>query len=186
MAALRPSPRVLTLFPLRPYNRSGIGRCAETPIDQGLPEWLFFIHRLPAFAPFERRRAARGTRRKSGRLPFWRTVSGRPHLIVPYSLTNNDGEYAGSVGTSDDWFAFVRDAFDMLYREGRTQPKMMSVGLHMRLIGHPARAVGLERLLDHIGRHSGVWVTRRLDIAQHWRTTFPAASQTSKTRGTPS
>jgi allantoinase len=112
-------------------------------------------------------------------LPFWRTVSGKPHLVVPYSLTNNDGKYAGWVGTSDDWFAFVRDAFDMLYREGATQPKMMSVGLHTRLIGHPARAMGLERLLDHISKHQDVWVTRRIDIARHWMTVHPAPAQAS-------
>ncbi len=109
-------------------------------------------------------------------LPFWRTVAGQPHLVVPYTLTNNDGKYAGSVGTSDDWFAFVRDAFDMLYREGATHPKMMSVGLHMRLIGHPARAVGLERLLDHINRHSGVWIARRSEIARHWFQTHPPSA----------
>ena len=106
-------------------------------------------------------------------LPFWKTVSGKPHLIIPYSLTNNDGKYAGWTGTSDDWFAFVRDAFDMLYKEGAKQPKMMSVGMHMRLIGHPARAVGLERLLDHIGRHKDVWITRRVDIAKHWMAVRP-------------
>jgi len=106
-------------------------------------------------------------------LPFWKTVGGKPHLIIPYSLTNNDGKYAGWTGTSDDWFAFVRDAFDMLYKEGAKQPKMMSVGLHMRLIGHPARAMGLERLLDHIGRHKGVWITRRVDIARHWIAVHP-------------
>lgn len=106
-------------------------------------------------------------------LPFWKTVQGKPHLVVPYSLTNNDGKYAGWVGTSEQWFSFVRDAFDMLYREGRSQPKMMSVGLHMRLIGHPARAVGLERLLDHVLKHKGVWVARRLDIARHWIKTHP-------------
>ena len=61
----------------------------------------------------------------------------------------------------------------MLYKEGATQPKMMSVGLHMRLIGHPARAAGLERLLDYIARHDGVWVTRRVDIARHWAATHP-------------
>jgi len=105
-------------------------------------------------------------------LPFWKTVSGRPHLIVPYSLTNNDGKF-GELGTADQWFAFIRDAFDMLYREGATQPKMMSVGLHMRLIGHPARAVGLERLLDHVMKHDGVWVARRLEIARHWAATHP-------------
>lgn len=101
-------------------------------------------------------------------LPFWKTVEGKPHLVIPYSLTNNDGKFAGSVGTSDQWFAFIRDAFDMLYKEGAKQPKMMSVGLHMRLIGHPARAAGLERFLDHVMKHEGVWVTRRLDIARHW------------------
>ena len=105
-------------------------------------------------------------------LPFWKTVSGRPHLIVPYSLTNNDGKF-GELGTADQWFAFIRDAFDMLYREGATQPKMMSVGLHMRLIGHPARAVGLERLLDHVMKHDGVWVARRLESARHWAATHP-------------
>jgi peptidoglycan/xylan/chitin deacetylase (PgdA/CDA1 family) len=106
-------------------------------------------------------------------LPFWREYNGRPHLIVPYSLTNNDGKYAGWVGTSEHWFSFIRDAIDMLYREGRTAPKMMSIGLHMRLIGHPARAVGLERLLDYIGTLNGVWVARRIDIANHWIATHP-------------
>jgi peptidoglycan/xylan/chitin deacetylase (PgdA/CDA1 family) len=106
-------------------------------------------------------------------LPFWQTVEGKAHLVVPYSLTNNDGKYAGWMGTSDQWFAFIRDAFDMLYAEGAKQPKMMSVGLHMRLIGHPARAVGLQRLLDHVARHKDVWITRRLDIARHWIATHP-------------
>jgi peptidoglycan/xylan/chitin deacetylase (PgdA/CDA1 family) len=106
-------------------------------------------------------------------LPFWKTVIGKPHLIVPYSLTHNDAKYAGWTGTSDDWFTFCRDGFDMLYREGRSAPKMMSVGLHMRLIGHPARAVGLERLLDHIMKHRDVWITRRADIARHWIKTHP-------------
>ena len=106
-------------------------------------------------------------------LPFWKTVDDKPHLIIPYSLTHNDGKFAGWTGTSDDWFSFIRDGFDMLYKEGKTQPKMMSVGLHMRLIGHPARAVGLERLLDYIGRHDDVWITRRVDIARHWQATHP-------------
>jgi allantoinase len=106
-------------------------------------------------------------------LPFWKTVNGKPHLIVPYSLTNNDGKYAGWVGTSDQWFSLIRDAFDMLYKEGVKTPKMMSIGLHMRLIGHPARAAGLERLLDYVMKQEGVWVTRRLDIARHWVMTHP-------------
>ena len=106
-------------------------------------------------------------------LPFWVTVDGKPQLIVPYSLVTNDGKYAGWVGTSDDWFSFVRDAFDMLYAEGVETPKMMSVGLHMRLIGHPARAAGLQRLLDYMMARRGVWITRRLDIARHWAGVHP-------------
>jgi allantoinase len=106
-------------------------------------------------------------------LPFWVTVEGRPQLVIPYSLTNNDGKYAGWVGTSDEWFAFIRDAFDMLYEEGARTPKMMSVGLHMRLIGHPARAAGLQRLLDHMRKRQDVWITRRADIARHWIATHP-------------
>ena len=100
-------------------------------------------------------------------------ITGNESACVPYSVTNNDGQFGASIGTSDQWFSFVRDAFDMLYREGATQPKMMSIGLHMRLIGHPARAVGLQRLLDHIQKRDGVWVTRRLDIARHWIKTHP-------------
>ncbi|WP_368744597.1 allantoinase PuuE [Desertibaculum subflavum] len=106
-------------------------------------------------------------------LPYWRTVSGKPHLVVPYSLTNNDGKMMTQAGTGEQWFGFVRDAFDMLYAEGAAQPTMMSVGLHMRLIGHPARASGLQRLLDHVMKHDGVWITRRLDIARHWIATHP-------------
>ncbi len=106
-------------------------------------------------------------------LPVWTKVDGKPHLVVPYSLTNNDGKYVGWMGTSDDFCAFIRDAFDMLYKEGARQPKMMSVGLHPRLIGHPARAAGLERLLDHVMARKDVWITRRIDIARHWVATHP-------------
>lgn len=106
-------------------------------------------------------------------LPFWKSVHDQPHLVVPYSLTNNDGKYAGWMGTSDDWFSFIRDAFDILYEEGKTQPKMMSVGLHPRLIGHPARAMGLKRFLDYIATKPNIWITRRLDIANHWVETHP-------------
>jgi peptidoglycan/xylan/chitin deacetylase (PgdA/CDA1 family) len=78
------------------------------------------------------------------------------------------------MGTSDQWFSYIRDAFDMLYEEGvKGQPKMMSIGLHMRLIGHPARAVGLQRVLDHIASRKDVWITRRVDIAKHWVATHP-------------
>ncbi len=109
-------------------------------------------------------------------LPYWVTVDGKPHLIVPYNMTTNDSKYARSgMTTADDFFALCRDAFDMLYEEGRTAPKMMSVGLHCRLSGHPSRAVGLARFLDHVmKRKDAVWVCRRLDIARHWRENFPA------------
>lgn len=110
-------------------------------------------------------------------LPFWQTVAGKPHLVVPYSLTNNDGKYAAGMVNSDQWFGLVRDAFDVLYREGATAPKMMSVGLHQRLIGHPGRIAGLWRFLDHVQKHSGVWVTGRLDIAKHWIATHPYAGK---------
>ncbi len=107
-------------------------------------------------------------------LPYWTVVDGQPHLVVPYSLVHNDGKFArGSIATGDQFFAFLKDGFDMLWREGKTQPKMMSVGLHMRLVGHPARAAGLERFLDYVMTKGGVWITRRLDIAQHWRTHHP-------------
>jgi len=102
-------------------------------------------------------------------LPYWTSVAGKPHLILPYTLSNNDAKFGrGVFGTGEDFFTYCRDAFDVLYAEGRTQPKMMSVGLHMRLIGHPARAAGLARFLDHVQRHGGVWVTRRIEIARHW------------------
>ena len=106
-------------------------------------------------------------------LPFYVQVEGRPHLVVPYSLVNNDGKYAGWMGTSDQWFSFIRDAFDILYEEGATTPKMMSIGLHPRLIGHPARAMGLKRFLDYVATKPDVWITRRLDIANHWIVTHP-------------
>jgi peptidoglycan/xylan/chitin deacetylase (PgdA/CDA1 family) len=111
-------------------------------------------------------------------LPYWKVVDGKPHLVIPYSLVNNDGKFgSGFFGTSADYFAWHKDAFDMLYAEGATQPKMMSVGLHMRLIGHPARAAGLARFLDYVQSHEGVWVTRRLDIARHWAARHPFASK---------
>jgi peptidoglycan/xylan/chitin deacetylase (PgdA/CDA1 family) len=106
-------------------------------------------------------------------LPFWQSVEGKAHLVVPYSLANNDGKYLAGAVNAAHWFEFIRDAFDLLYKEGARHPKMMSVGLHMRVIGHPARAAGLERVLDHVMKHKDVWVTRRIDIARHWRKVHP-------------
>jgi allantoinase len=106
--------------------------------------------------------------------PYWVTVSGKPHLVVPYTLTNNDTKLAsGAIGTAADFFTYLKDSFDVLYREGRSKPQMMSVGMHMRILGHAARSSGLERFLDYAMGHAGVWITRRLDIAQHWIKTHP-------------
>lgn len=111
-------------------------------------------------------------------LPYWTNVGGRAHLVLPYSLTTNDTKFGrGEFATADDFYTVCRDAFDLLYREGRTTPRMMTVGLHPRVIGHPARAAGLERFLDHVAKHEGVWVTRRADIARHWVTQHPSTSQ---------
>jgi putative urate catabolism protein len=107
-------------------------------------------------------------------LPYWDTVEGKPHLVVPYSLTTNDSKFGrGWFSTADDFFQFNKDAFDMLYAEGATHPKMMSVGLHMRLIGHPARAMGLKRFLDHVRQFEDVWICNRTDIARHWMKVHP-------------
>jgi peptidoglycan/xylan/chitin deacetylase (PgdA/CDA1 family) len=102
-------------------------------------------------------------------LPYWVEVANRPHLVVPYSLVVNDSKFGrGVFATSDDFHTFAKDSFDILYREGATQPKMMSVGLHMRVSGHPGRSMGLEWLLDYVLAHDDVWVCRREDIARHW------------------
>ena len=102
-------------------------------------------------------------------LPYWVKVQGHPHLVIPYTLGLNDIKFArGQFATSEHFFQYAKDSFDVLYREGSTQPKMMSVGLHMRIIGHPGRSAGLERFLDYIMTHENVWVCRREDIARHW------------------
>jgi peptidoglycan/xylan/chitin deacetylase (PgdA/CDA1 family) len=106
-------------------------------------------------------------------LPFWQKVEGKPHLIVPYSLAHNDGKMVAQTGTGNLWFEFIRDGFDFLYKESRRQPRMMSIGMHMRFIGNPSRAAGLERVLDHVAKHEDVWITRRIDIAKHWRKVHP-------------
>ena len=107
-------------------------------------------------------------------LPYWVRVLGREHLVVPYGLVNNDAKFIrGAMATGDDFFAYLKEAFDLLYREGVRTPKMMSIGLHARLTGHPGRAAGFEKFLDHVMSRSDVWVCRRVDIARHWRTVHP-------------
>ena len=109
-------------------------------------------------------------------LPYWVPVAGKPHLVVPYTLDNNDMKFgtAQGFGTGEDFFAYLRDAFDVLYAEGGDTPRMMSVGLHMRLAGRPGRLRGLTRFLDHVARHDRVWICRRIDIARHWIAKHPA------------
>jgi allantoinase len=113
-------------------------------------------------------------------LPFWTRVTtsdGRtmPHLVVPYTLDANDMRFATPQGfnTAEHFFAYLRDSFDVLYAEGADTPRMMSVGMHCRLLGRPGRMVALQRFLDHIERHDRVWVCRRVDIARHWAVRHP-------------
>jgi len=111
-------------------------------------------------------------------LPYWTKVAGKDHLIVPYTLDANDMRFASAQGfnTGDHFFTYLRDSFDALYAEGAAgAPKMMSVGLHCRLVGRPGRIQGLRRFLDHMKAHDKVWVARRVDIARHWIATHPAA-----------
>ncbi len=95
---------------------------------------------------------------------------------MPYTLDANDMRFATAQGfnTGEQFFAYLRDAFDTLYEEGAYAPKMMSVGLHCRLAGRPGRIAGLKRFLDHVARHDKVWICRRVDIARHWRRVHPA------------
>ncbi len=105
-------------------------------------------------------------------LPYWRDVAGEPHLVVPYSLVNNDARFIrGSFARAGEFFEYLRDAADLLLREDRGA--MMSVGLHMRLAGHPGRAVALERFLDWVQARPDIWLCHRVDIARHWIATHP-------------
>jgi putative urate catabolism protein len=107
-------------------------------------------------------------------LPYWVDVDGHDHLIVPYTLVNNDIRYVNTYGYQSPTFSsYLIQAFDFLRREGARSPKMMSIGLHSRLVGHAGRAADLERFLDHVLSVDDVWVTRRIDIADHWRTVHP-------------
>jgi putative urate catabolism protein len=103
-------------------------------------------------------------------LPYWISGPKGPHLIIPYSLDANDMRFVNAQGFSnaDGLFGYLRDVFDVLYAEGGSAPKMMSVGLHCRLIGRPGRMAALVRFVDHVAKHDRVWVTTRLDIARHW------------------
>ncbi len=125
-------------------------------------------------------------------LPFWMEVEtgdGRrlPHLVVPYSLDTNDMRFVQAQGfnTGEHFFTYLRDAFDALYVEGDPagldRPKMMSIGMHCRLLGKPGRIGALQRFLDHVAAHADVWVARRIDIARHWRAVHPFAGHGTET-----
>lgn len=103
-------------------------------------------------------------------LPYWTDIDGHRQLIVPYTLDANDMRFstAAGFGAGTEFFEYLRDTFDFLYKEGATSPKMMSVGLHCRLAGRPGRAAAVARFLDHVSAKDGVWVARRADIAMHW------------------
>lgn len=111
-------------------------------------------------------------------LPYYvdHVLPGKSHLIVPYTLDANDMRFATSQGfnTGDHFYTYLRDTFDTLYEEGKSHPKMMSIGLHCRLVGRPGRVAGLIRFLDYIGSKENVWITRRCDIARHWIQVHPS------------
>lgn len=104
-------------------------------------------------------------------LPYWVVVAGRQHLVVPYNLDLNDGKFATApgYGSGEDFTRTLIESFDMLYEEGATAPKMMAVGLHLRLTGRPGRTLALRRFFDHVRKHDGVWICRREDVARHWQ-----------------
>jgi putative urate catabolism protein len=126
-------------------------------------------------------------------LPFWLQVRKSdgalaPHLVVPYTLDCNDMRFALPQGYShgDEFFNYLRDAFDLHYAEGARDPadggggpSMMSIGMHCRLLGRPGRMRAFQRFLDHVARHDGVWIARRIDIARHWRATHPFDAKTA-------
>jgi allantoinase len=103
-------------------------------------------------------------------LPYWVTHEEKKHLVVPYALDTNDMRFVTASGfaNGEQFYTYLKDAFDCLYEEGQTTPKMMSVGLHCRLIGRPARIQALDKFMSYVKQHSDVWVCRRLDIANHW------------------
>jgi putative urate catabolism protein len=113
-------------------------------------------------------------------LPFWMRVQKTngevvPHLVVPYTLDVNDMRFSLPQGyaQADDFFTYLRDSFDVLYAEGEDAPKMMSVGMHCRLLGRPGRIKALQQFLDHVEKHDRVWVCKRVDIARHWKKVHP-------------
>jgi putative urate catabolism protein len=103
-------------------------------------------------------------------LPYWEKRGSKRQLIIPYTLDNNDMRFATNQGfnTGDHFYNYLKDSFDALYEEGKTSPKMMSVGLHCRLIGRPGRIQSLKKFLDYVLKFNDIWICKRIDIAKHW------------------
>jgi allantoinase len=125
-------------------------------------------------------------------LPLWMQVTRSdgsvvPRLVVPYTLDTNDMRFSLPQGfaQAEDFFIYLRDSFDALYREGAEHPKMMSIGMHCRLLGRPGRIVALQRFLDHVARHDRVWICRRIDIARHWEAVHPFQASSKSAQGRP-
>jgi chitin deacetylase len=135
------------------------GRCSENSLAIAMEE-QGFLYSADSYAD---------------ELPYWAAGPHGPQLIVPYTLDANDMRFATPQGfnAGDQFFAYLKDSFDLLYAEGATAPKMLSVGLHCRLAGRPGRAAALARFLDYVQDHDRVWVATRLDIARHWIRTHP-------------
>ena len=112
-------------------------------------------------------------------LPFWSRFE-KDHLVVPYTLDSNDMRFASPQGfnSGDQFFTYLKDAFDTLYAEGETNPKMLSIGMHARILGRPGRIQGLKKFLDYVSTHDHVWVARRDEIARHWRAEHPESEAT--------
>lgn len=107
-------------------------------------------------------------------LPYWTEANGNPHLVVPYTMVNNDAKFlSGDVFSARDFSEFLIDTFDVLHTEAQNKPRMMSIGLHSRIIGHPGRLAGLVRFMDHIAKHPDIWICGRAAIADFWRENVP-------------
>ena len=109
-------------------------------------------------------------------LPYWEYKKNKKQLIIPYTLDNNDMRFATNQGfnSGDQFYTYLKDSFDTLYEEGKTNPKMMSVGLHCRLIGRPGRIQSLKKFLDYVLKFNDVWICKRIDIANHWIKNYPS------------
>ncbi len=109
-------------------------------------------------------------------LPYWEYKKEKKQLIIPYTLDNNDMRFATNQGfnSGDQFYNYLKDSFDVLYEEGKSNPKMMSVGLHCRLIGRPGRFQSLKKFIDYVQKFDDIWICKRIDIAKHWIKNYPS------------